>query len=55
VVRQVADRIVVMCEGKIVEEGETEAVFRAPSHAYTRALLAAVPRIGGPRRVTATI
>jgi peptide/nickel transport system ATP-binding protein len=53
VVRQVADRVVVMCEGKIVEEGETEAVLRAPSHVYTQTLLAAVPRIGGPRRVTA--
>jgi len=53
VVRQVADRVVVLREGKIVEEGVTEAVFRDPSHAYTRALLAAVPRIGGPRRVTA--
>jgi peptide/nickel transport system ATP-binding protein len=53
VVRQVADRVVVMRGGKIVEEGETEAVFRAPSHTYTQALLAAVPRIGGPRRVTA--
>ena len=53
VVRQVADRIVVLREGKIVEEGVTEAVLRAPSQAYTQALLAAVPRIGGPRRVTA--
>ncbi|MGF1629098.1 MAG: ATP-binding cassette domain-containing protein [Kiloniellaceae bacterium] len=50
VVRQVADRIIVLRDGRIVEEGEVEAVFSAPQHPYTRALLAAVPRIGVPRR-----
>ena len=50
VVRQVADRVMVMRDGRIVEQGETEAVFRAPQHPYTQALLAAVPRIGVPRR-----
>ena len=50
VVRQVADRVIVLRDGRIVEEGETEAVFRAPQHPYTQALLAAVPRIGVPRR-----
>jgi peptide/nickel transport system ATP-binding protein len=50
VVRQVADRVIVMRDGKIVEEGETEAVFRTPQHSYTRALLEAVPRIGVPRK-----
>jgi len=46
----VADRVIVLRDGRIVEEGETEAVFRAPQHPYTQALLAAVPRIGVPRR-----
>ena len=50
VVRQVADRVMVLRDGRVVEEGEVEGVFRAPQHPYTRALLAAVPRIGVPRR-----
>ena len=40
---QIADRIVVMFNGEIVEEGEPEQVIHAPRHAYTRALVAAVP------------
>jgi oligopeptide/dipeptide ABC transporter ATP-binding protein len=51
VVRAMCQRLAVMYLGKIVEEGETRAVFETPRHPYTQALLAAVPRIGG-RRVT---
>ena len=43
VIRHVCNRVAVMYLGKIVEEGETEAVFESPRHPYTRALLAAVP------------
>ncbi|MDT0317638.1 ATP-binding cassette domain-containing protein [Streptomyces millisiae] len=45
VVRQLADRVAVMHEGRVVESGDRDAVFGAPRHEYTRTLLAAVPRI----------
>jgi microcin C transport system ATP-binding protein len=44
IVRKLADTVCVMKEGKIVEQGPVETVFTAPSHAYTRALLAAEPK-----------
>jgi microcin C transport system ATP-binding protein len=44
IVRRIADRVCVMNGGKIVEQGPVEQVFRAPKHAYTRALLAAEPK-----------
>ena len=47
VVQSIADRVYVMQRGRIVEEGATESVFGSPQHAYTKALLAATPRIGG--------
>ncbi|WP_298923744.1 ABC transporter ATP-binding protein [uncultured Ramlibacter sp.] len=45
VVRHVSDRIAVMYLGRIVETGRTEAVFNAPAHPYTRALLDSAPRL----------
>lgn len=47
VVREFADRVYVIFRGRIVEHGTTQAVFENPGHAYTRALMAAVPRITG--------
>src|SRR5262249_60182077 len=44
IVRKLADRVCVMKEGKIVEQGPVEHVFTAPQHPYTRALLAAEPK-----------
>ena len=49
VVRLVSRRIAVMYLGKIVELGQTEAVFAAHRHPYTQSLLAAVPVVGGHR------
>jgi peptide/nickel transport system ATP-binding protein len=43
VVRHVSDRIAVMYEGKIVEQGTADQVCERPSHTYTKKLLAAVP------------
>jgi peptide/nickel transport system ATP-binding protein len=42
-VRQIADRVVVMRDGLIVEEGEVESLYRSPQHPYTRLLLEASP------------
>jgi len=46
VVAEVAERVLVMYQGEKVEEGAAEAIFHAPRHPYTRALLAAVPKLG---------
>nr|WP_157345552.1 ABC transporter ATP-binding protein [Nocardioides sp. MAH-18] len=48
VVAHLADRVVVLRQGEVVEEAETRELFAAPRHAYTRQLLAAVPRLPGP-------
>lgn len=45
VIRHIADRVAVMYLGRIVETADTDALFNAPAHPYTRALLDEVPRI----------
>jgi ABC-type oligopeptide transport system ATPase subunit len=49
-VRHLSSRLAVMYRGRIVDTGRADAVFHAPAHAYTRALLSAAPdaRGGGP-------
>jgi oligopeptide/dipeptide ABC transporter ATP-binding protein len=47
VVAQMADEVVVMYAGRIVESGQVGEIFRAPRHPYTWALLSALPRLDG--------
>ena len=49
VVAELADRVVVMYQGRIVETNDVYTLFANPSHPYTRALLKAVPRLGSMR------
>jgi microcin C transport system ATP-binding protein len=47
IVRRMAKRVCVMTQGRIVEQGATETIFKSPQHPYTRHLLAAEPK-GAP-------
>ena len=51
VVRHLADRVAVLYLGQIMEVADADDIFATPSHPYTQALLAAVPRIGRGRRL----
>jgi peptide/nickel transport system ATP-binding protein len=44
VVRSMSDDVLVMNQGAVVERGSSEAIYADPQHAYTRRLLASVPR-----------
>ncbi|MFO1439037.1 MAG: ABC transporter ATP-binding protein [Verrucomicrobiaceae bacterium] len=46
IIRSVADRVAVMFRGQIVETGPVDEILRNPQHAYTKALLNCVPRMG---------
>ena len=50
VVADIADRVVVLQHGKVVEQGTADDVLSRPQHSYTRALLAAVPTMHPPQR-----
>ncbi|MER9615068.1 ABC transporter ATP-binding protein [Mesorhizobium sp. M0207] len=51
VVAEMADRVIIMRDGRMVEQGSAADIFNRPQADYTRELLAAVPRIGGGRTV----
>ena len=53
VVRHISDRVMVMYLGQVAELGPTEALFNAPRHPYTRALLASMPSLDPDHRSTA--
>jgi oligopeptide/dipeptide ABC transporter ATP-binding protein len=55
VVRHMSDRIAVMYLGQIMECGPSDAVFQAPRHPYTRALLSAVPKMNVVKRQRAAV
>ena len=53
VVADIADRVIVMRAGRVVEQAATATLFGSPSADYTRALLAAVPHLGEPEHALA--
>jgi peptide/nickel transport system ATP-binding protein len=55
VVEHIADRVVVMYLGRIVEMAPTDALFESPRHPYTQALLDQVPRLGAGRQAFRTV
>ncbi|MDH5879838.1 ABC transporter ATP-binding protein [Vibrio sp. S/42/10] len=44
VVKHFADRVLVMCKGELVEEGQTQELFDSPKHDYTRMLINSIPK-----------
>lgn len=55
IIKGIADRVIVMFRGAIVEEGPAVRVLANPQHPYTRALIDCIPRLGQKRRRLATI
>jgi ABC-type oligopeptide transport system ATPase subunit len=54
VVRHISDRVMVMYQGKILEQNDTEPLWAEPKHSYTRQLLEAIP-LADPRLERARI
>jgi oligopeptide/dipeptide ABC transporter ATP-binding protein len=46
VVAEIAERVIVMYAGRVVEQGQTIDIFEDPSHPYTRGLLQSIPKLG---------
>lgn len=50
VIAESCDEVVVMYAGRVVEQAPVEAIFKNPQHAYTKGLLASIPRLDTPRK-----
>jgi peptide/nickel transport system ATP-binding protein len=50
VVADIAERVIVMYAGRVVEDGDVRSIFRRPGHPYTRGLLQSVPRLRDDRQ-----
>ncbi|MEQ1501987.1 MAG: ABC transporter ATP-binding protein [Myxococcota bacterium] len=55
VIAEIADQVCVMYRGKVVEYGPVVSVFAAPTHPYTKGLLACRPRLDTPYRILPTV
>jgi len=55
VIAEIADRVIVMYKGKIVEEGDVLSIFEKPQHPYTKGLLACRPPLGKRLKVLPTV
>jgi ABC-type dipeptide/oligopeptide/nickel transport system ATPase component len=55
IIRGLCERVAVMYRGEIVETGDTETVLKNPSHPYTKALIAWIPRLGTKQNRLRTI
>ena len=55
IIQNVADRVLVMFRGEIVEQGPVQDILNSPKHPYTQALLACVPRMGTKQHRLRTI
>lgn len=55
IIRNFADRVIVMFQGKVVEAGLTKTVLDNPQHPYTKALIDCIPRIGAHQKRLTTI
>lgn len=55
IVANFADRVLVMFEGRLVEQGPVKEILKFPKHPYTKALLDCIPRLGQKTRRLASI
>lgn len=52
IVSEIADKVGIMYAGEVVEFGSAEQIYREPKHPYTQALIAAIPRLKGDKKIS---